>query len=244
MATVFGKVDEFDGTKEEWTQYVELLEHFFVANDIVDAGKKRAVLLSVVGASTYALLRNLVSPAKPGEKSYSELVAVLKEHYNPTPSETVQRSRFNSRYRKSGESVSTFVAELRALAEFCNFGDSLDDMIRDRIVCGIMNSKIQQKLLSEKPAMLKRAVEIAQGMETASKNAKELTQQEVVAESVQARGKDAGSSRKFQGSCYSCGRIGHRREQCCMKDAVCRGCGKTGHLICVCQSKSAGKRKQ
>ena len=153
MATVFGKVDEFDGTKEEWTQYVERLEHFFVANDIVDAGKKRAVLLSVVGASTYALLRNLVSPAKPGEKSYSELVAVLKEHYNPTPSETVQRSRFNSLYRKSGESVSTFVAELRALAEFCNFGDSLDDMIRDRIVCGIMNSKIQQKLLSEKPAM-------------------------------------------------------------------------------------------
>ena len=47
--------------------------------------------------------------------------------------------------------MSTFVAELRALAEFCNFGDSLDDMIRDRIVCGIMNGKIQQKLLAEKP---------------------------------------------------------------------------------------------
>ena len=42
------------------------------------------------------------------------------------------------------------------------------------VVCGIMNSKIQQKLVAEKPATLKRAVEIAQGMETASKNAKEL----------------------------------------------------------------------
>ena len=49
MATVFGKVDEFDGTKEEWTQYIECLDHFFIANDIhvEDVGKKKAVLLSV-----------------------------------------------------------------------------------------------------------------------------------------------------------------------------------------------------
>ena len=44
--------------------------------------------------------------------------------------------------------------------------------------CGLMNSKIQQKLRAEKPATLSRDVEIAQGMETASKNAKELAQQE------------------------------------------------------------------
>ena len=71
--TVFG---EFDGTKEEWTQYVECLKHFFVANDIAYEGKKRAVLLSVVAASTYALLQNLVSPVKPGEKSYTALFAI------------------------------------------------------------------------------------------------------------------------------------------------------------------------
>ena len=82
-----------------------------------------------------------MSPAKPGEKSYNQLVSVLKEHYYPTPSETVQHSRFNSRNRKSGESVATFVAELHARAEFCNYGESLDNMIRNRIACGIMNSK-------------------------------------------------------------------------------------------------------
>ena len=94
--------------------------------------------------------------------------SVLKDHYNPTPSEMVQCSHFNSHYRKPGESVATFVTELHALAEFCNYSDSLDDMIRDRVMCRIMNSKIQQRLLAEKPATLKRAVEIAQDMETAS----------------------------------------------------------------------------
>ena len=157
-----------------------------------------------------------MSPAKPGEKSYSELVAVLQEHYNLTPSETIQCSRFNSRFRKPGESVSTFVAELCALAEFCNFGGSLDEMIRDRIVCRITHVKIQQKLLAKKPTTLKRAVEIAEGVETALKNAKELAQQETPPETVHqvkppTRGKGTGSSRRFQGTCFCCGRVGHRR---------------------------------
>ena len=39
MAATFGKVEEFDSKKEEWPQYVERLQHFFVANDIVDAEK-------------------------------------------------------------------------------------------------------------------------------------------------------------------------------------------------------------
>ena len=66
-----------------------------------------------------------------------------------TPSETVQCSCFNTRIRKPGESVATFVAELRSLAKHCNFGASLNEMLRDRIVCGIDYSKIRQKLMSD-----------------------------------------------------------------------------------------------
>ena len=89
MATL-GKVDEFDTSKEEWPQYEEWLTHFFQANDIDDAEKKRAVLLSVVGPATYKLLRSLLAPAKPGEKNYDELVATLLAHYSPPPSEIIQ----------------------------------------------------------------------------------------------------------------------------------------------------------
>ena len=64
MTTVLRKVEKFDGSKEEWTQYVECVNHFFDANDIADTGKKRAVLLSITGPSMYALLRSLLSPAK------------------------------------------------------------------------------------------------------------------------------------------------------------------------------------
>ena len=60
MATLFGTVSEFEEGKEEWTQYVERLGHFFAANGITNEEKKRSIFLSVVGPTSYKLLRNLV----------------------------------------------------------------------------------------------------------------------------------------------------------------------------------------
>ena len=86
-------------TKEDWSLYVERMEHFFLANGITEADKKRAVFLSVVGLSAYRIIRNLFAPKKPGEKSYVELIAALSAHFKPTPSEIVERCRFHSRSR-------------------------------------------------------------------------------------------------------------------------------------------------
>ena len=49
------------------------------------------------------------------------------------------------------------------MAEFCNYGDKLSEMLRDRIVCGINNEAIQKKLLAEKDLTYERAIAIAQG---------------------------------------------------------------------------------
>ena len=132
-----GRVDEFDGARDDWLQYVERMEHFFAVNGIDDADKKHTVLLMVVGAAIYKTLGNIVSPEKPGEKSYAELVEALLKHFKPTPSEIVERFKFYSRVRKAGESIATYVAELHSLSEYCNFGTSLEDMLRDRLVCSV-----------------------------------------------------------------------------------------------------------
>lgn len=94
----------------------------------------------------------------------------MKNHYSPAPSEIVQRFKFNSRFRRQGESVSTFVAELRAIAEFCNFGDTLKLMIRDRLVCGINDENAQRLLLAEKELTYDKALEIARSQEAAAQN--------------------------------------------------------------------------
>ena len=110
MATI-GRIEEFREEKEDWDQYAERLDHFFAANGIRDADKKRSVFLTVIGAKAYKQLRSLIAPAKPGETSYDDLKAAMKKHLTPAPSEIVQRFKFNIRFRRAGESVSSYVAE-------------------------------------------------------------------------------------------------------------------------------------
>ena len=148
MAT-FGQVGAFKEGQEEWKQYVERLEQYLIANGVEDADKKRAVFLSTIGTQAYKLLSSLVAPAAPSEKSYRELVQAMKDHHSPPPSEIVQRYRFHTRFRQQGETVATYVSELRAIAQWCNFGKSLENMLRDRLVVGIDNEAIQRRLLSE-----------------------------------------------------------------------------------------------
>ena len=102
-------------------QYVERLEHFFEANGLTgddSMAKRRSTFLSVIGPAPYKLLRSLLSPERPNEKTFEELTAVLANHYSPPPSEVMQLYRFNSRLKEPGESVATYVAELRRLSEF------------------------------------------------------------------------------------------------------------------------------
>ena len=173
MATI-GRIEEFREDKEEWSQYAERLGHFFAANGITSNDKKRSVFLTVIGARAYKQLRSLIAPAKPGETDFATLSDAMKDHYTPPPSEIVQRFRFNSRFRKPGESVSTYVAELRALAEYCNFGDTLSLMLRDRLVCGINDENTQRLLLAEKELTYDKALEIARSQETAVQNVQTL----------------------------------------------------------------------
>ena len=99
MAAVFGKVEEFDSDKDDWLTYVERVNHFLKANSITGNEQKQAVFLSVIGPSTYKLLKSLLAPEKPGDKPYKNLVKKLTEHFNPTPSKIVQRFKFHGRFR-------------------------------------------------------------------------------------------------------------------------------------------------
>ena len=94
------------------------------------------------------------------------MVEWLAKHFSPKPIAIALRCKFNGRYRQPGESVAVFCAELRKLAEFCEFGDSLEDMLRDRMVCGISDKRIQRRLLGEADLTYQKAYDLATVMES------------------------------------------------------------------------------
>ena len=137
-----GTILEFSSAQENWISYIEHLEQYLAAN-IEDAGQQRTVLLSVCSPSTYRLIHNLASYKKLTELKFKDIVDLVTKHHNPKPSVIVQRYRFNTRNCQGGESISTYIAEIRHLSEHCNFGTSLNEMQRDWIVCRIEDHKIQ-----------------------------------------------------------------------------------------------------
>ena len=131
---------ESDASKEDWRDYIEQVEQYFKAHGLDGNYKeptRRSLFLPGIGSSTYQMLKSLLAPVKPAKKTLAESVDVLTKHYSQSPSELVQSYRFITRVRQPGETVSAFLAELRRIAENCNFGDALERNLRDRIVVGI-----------------------------------------------------------------------------------------------------------
>ena len=167
MATaLFGTLQEFQPENDSITASLERAELFFKANDIADL-KKVTVLLSVIGARSYALLCSLVAPELPQDKSLEDLQSLLKRqdksledllkqdksledlqsllkrHFEPKPLIIAERFHFNRRNQTETESVNEYAAKLRRLATSCEFGEFLNEALRDRFVCGLRNENTQ-----------------------------------------------------------------------------------------------------
>ena len=143
--------------------------------NVTDAGKKRAILLSLCEAGTYEIIKSLVAPKKPTEHTYAQLVKVVKAHFQPTPSEIISRYHFNRRVREPGESVAKYNAELRRMTEHCSYGDMLEMMLRDRLVSSINDKKILSRLLQEGGKLtFTKAKELTLALESTERDAKDL----------------------------------------------------------------------
>ncbi|CAC5378042.1 unnamed protein product [Mytilus coruscus] len=91
MAGYIVKIENFDERIEQWTSYTERLEQYFAVNELNNDKQE-----------------NLTTPDKSKDKSYEDIVKVLKEHLSLAPLMVAERFRFHKRDQKSGESINKF----------------------------------------------------------------------------------------------------------------------------------------
>ena len=85
----------------------------------------------------HASLRSLLTPAQLEGIACDDLVREVTSFYDPKPSLIMQQYLFNSRVRASRESIASYVAALHKLTEHCSYGDTMEEMIPDRLMCGV-----------------------------------------------------------------------------------------------------------
>ena len=80
------------------------------------------------------------------EKVYDKVIAAYTEYFQPKVNTIHERAMFNTRAQKDGETAENYIRELYVLADTCDYKNVKEEMIRDRIVVGILDKELSLKL--------------------------------------------------------------------------------------------------
>lgn len=261
--------EPFDFNKPlEWTKWIRRFERFRQASNLTTNSEENQVntLIYCMGDEADDVLRGL-KLSDADMKKYDKVKDGFRDFFIVRKNIVFERACFNMRKQEPNETVEAFVTALHVLAEHCKYGDLHDELIRDRIVVGLANTRLSERLQMEENLTLQKAIDMARQSEEVKKqqsalrsDASSVMQMEGSSidrlinkghkytypkSSGGARsrqhtpGRDNGMQQQQHGAqCYKCGGPSHPRAECPANDAKCRGCGKIGHYQRVCKSKT------
>ncbi|GFV62457.1 uncharacterized protein K02A2.6 [Trichonephila clavipes] len=123
--------DKFDEENENFDSFIERFETYLDVQNVPIANRAK-VFVSSLSAKLYQLLKNLLAPDIPSDQTLGKLKDARKKHLTPKPLIIPSRHKFLNRKQTEEEGVSTYIAELRALAMNCDYDkDMLNIMSRD-----------------------------------------------------------------------------------------------------------------
>ena len=242
------------------------MESLFVALNITDNGRKRSLLLHLSGEAVFDIFDELiVSPiaedADPAvDNAYTATKRALDAHFSSKRNVEFEVYSFRLARQNVGESMNTYLAQLRALRKYCEFAN-IDGELKADIIQTCVSTRLHQLALAEPTMTLQQIVDAARSMETAELQVKviESGKKEATSSTVttvrndrssgcrrpqQSSTQDTGTS---SNTCRNCGRgfphLGGR-ESCPAWGKNRRTCSKTGHFAKLCRCGTVNKSPQ
>jgi len=259
--------EEFDFTKpEQWSKWIRRFERFRTASGLNNRDEEAQVntLLYTMGEKSDDILSTFDLSGENAKK-FNAVKEKFDSYFIKRRNTIFERAKFNTRKQEVGESVDSFITDLYCLAKYCNYGALNDEMIRDRIIVGLLDSRLSEKLQMDPELTLVKAVNSARQTELVKKQQAVVrgtegqASQPITVEAVHknhqqranrqkpgqkkpkggARSSAPSRSPQNQGhtSCSRCGKSpAHGRSQCPAKEATCLKCKNKGHYQAVCRS--------
>jgi len=144
MCIGVGTVPEFH-VGDDWQSYSERLDQFFITN-FVDESRKVAVLITVIGASVYATLKEICDPVLLNTVGYDKLCEILGKQFAPKIAVFRERSVFYQLMQEQNESVNDWYVRIKKGTMKFKFGSNLIDILRDKFVTGLIKGPIADRL--------------------------------------------------------------------------------------------------
>lgn len=163
----------------------------------------------------------------------------FREYFTPKTNVTYERYTFNKLTQVDGETFDEFFTKVKTQSAKCEFGALNDSLVRDKIIIGIRNDKVREKLLSEDEVTLDRATQICRASELTSTQLKLIQKDEIpgVNAIVKPKWKKQSSSSTSDEKSFDCTRCGtkHKPKECPAFNQKCNKCKKSGHYAKMCR---------
>lgn len=140
---------KMDGNlSENWRRFKRNFDIFMRAgelNEKTDAIKINT-LLNAIGEEAVEVFDSFNLTEKQ-QTSYTEVVKSFADFCAPKKNPAYERYMFNQRSQKEGEPFDNFLIDIKRLVRTCEYADKESEMLRDRIVIEIHDTRLQSKLL-------------------------------------------------------------------------------------------------
>jgi hypothetical protein len=152
---------------DNWRFFKQKFNIYMTASRSIneDSAFQVAVLLNLVGDRALKIYNNFTYEQGQSCEDIKVVLKKFDDYFLPATNVTYERHNFFLREQKVDEPIDHYVTDLRDLCATCNFGTLTDDMIRDRVILGIRDMTIKDRLLRTKDLDLSKAMEICRAAE-------------------------------------------------------------------------------
>ncbi|KAK5642690.1 hypothetical protein RI129_008857 [Pyrocoelia pectoralis] len=173
---------KFEGNlSENFKRFKQRFEIYLLATGASEKEDKVkvAMLLNIIGEEGLEIYNNF-KLGKEDKQKYDKVISEFETYMNPRKNIIYERYMFNKRTQAEGESIDVFVNDLRTLVKTCEYKDEADNLVRDRIVLGINDLRVQERLLTIENLTLKNAVDICRADEITKEQLREIRHEKSV----------------------------------------------------------------
>ncbi|XP_024880608.1 uncharacterized protein LOC112460238 [Temnothorax curvispinosus] len=227
-----------------WDTSKSMFDRYCTVANVATDKVKVDCLLYAMGPRAEEIYNSFTWESENDKTVYPSVVRKFTDYFNGRTNTIYQRALFNRRMQKEGESIDDFITDLHKLAKYCNYGDTREKMIRDKLVVRVRDIRLSEKMQLQDNLNYKKALEMARSYETVLRQNREL-HQEMTANAtsinrVQSKGKKQSSEKSKTGGkswkCYFCGgNKQHKRDSCPARKSECNKCSQIGHWSKVCK---------
>ena len=126
------------------------------------------------------------------------------------------------------------------LADDCNYGPVKEELIRDRIVVGVLDDTLSLELQARGQLTLSEAITLSRQSEERKQNQTLIRKQSTVNAVRHSKQNNLVQNKQrarmpLQKHCGYCGKEIHSRTQCPANYAICNNCNKKGQYQSICR---------